>query len=64
MTLIDEIVGKAERLQFTGYAAVSATTLIFYDYFLTFKNEGKLDLVRNVLAAVLIPFAFASTSHW
>jgi hypothetical protein len=39
---LEEALHKIDRIQATGYMAVAAATLIFYDYILTFKHEGEL----------------------
>lgn len=44
MALPEDILDKVWRLQFTGYAGVAWSTLILYDYILTFKSEGELGL--------------------
>lgn len=39
---VNETLHRVERIHATGYMAVAAATLIFYDYVLTLKHEGEL----------------------
>jgi hypothetical protein len=52
---VPQLISLVNRLQITKYLVASCGALIFYDYLLTFENEGRLTiLIVHIIYSIFL----------